>query len=87
MYLHVFLSVFLLQIQIHAQTYLHPALASRNGSLARGCCTFASRSLWQVRRAGSAGAGEKSKKLFGSGLFDWTAAAGCNFNGRDSAAR
>jgi hypothetical protein len=88
MYLHVFLTVFLLQI--HAQTYLHPALASSNSLLAIDRCTFASRSLQQVRRAGSTGAGEKSrKKLFVSGPLDWTAAAvaGGNFNNHNSVAR
>ena len=49
MYLHVFLYVFacILSVflpQIHAQTYLHPAVASRNGSLARWCAV-AARSL------------------------------------------
>ncbi len=52
--------------QMHAHPYLNRAVASRNGSLerfagapARGSCMFAALSqLRQVRRAGSAGAGE-----------------------------
>jgi hypothetical protein len=80
--------------QMHVHPYFHRAVASRNCLLerfacapARGSCTFAALSpLGQVRRAGSAGASEKSSNLFGSGPLDWTAAAAGSLNSSESAA-
>jgi hypothetical protein len=88
------------RILVNSFLLLPPCLPALACASARGRCTFAwaqargrctfkfdALSLRQVRRAGSADAGESSTNFFRSGSLDWTAAAAGNLNSSNSAAR